>query len=227
MLSEQDEKVMVMHDGRNYIVQNGVYEVRASQTLSYEGTSFTITSATGGKLDGMSFPAVYIGATSNTTSTDSSLPKQVSEIASVDVSFSSNAGSVEGRFHALNVLWFNTSSRREDALPTAGIVEVWQYVQPEYLAPGTRIASAVTIGAVPGTYDVWDANCLNGLRCIFYLRTQPTANWSGDLRTFLDDALQRANGIEANWYLTRVYAGFDIQTGGVGLAARDVSLVVR
>ena len=226
VLTGMSDFASVEHAGRNYIVQNNVYGPGASQTLSYEGTSFTITSLAGDDPNGVAFPAVYIGSVYNRATTGSNLPKQVSAIQGIDLSFGSNAGSVAGTYHSLAALWLSAGSTPDSGFPSGGVLEVWFHVQTAHDPPGSVIAQAVAISGVAGTWDVWQGTCFDH-PCVFYVRKQSLKDFQGDLLPFLRDAVQRPNALASSAYVNSVFAGFDIQNGGVGLHASDVSALVR
>jgi hypothetical protein len=83
---------------------------------SYEGTSFTITSLSGADPSGVALPAGYIGSVYTLATSGSNLPKQVTAIEGIDVTFSSHAGAVSGTYHSRSVLWLSAGPRTR---PTA------------------------------------------------------------------------------------------------------------
>jgi cellulose 1,4-beta-cellobiosidase len=67
-----------------------------------------------------------------------------------------------------------------------------------------------------------------GKPCISYVRTQTVGTISFDLNAFIQDAVKRPEkAIQASWYLTNVFAGFEIWTGGMGLKTNEFSAVVQ
>jgi cellulose 1,4-beta-cellobiosidase len=49
------------------------------------------------------------------------------------------------------------------------------------------------------------------------VRTQATTSLKFDLNAFIQHAVGRGDAIQSSWYLTNVFAGFEIWSGGVGL----------
>ncbi|MBN2802888.1 MAG: hypothetical protein JXR91_07325, partial [Deltaproteobacteria bacterium] len=58
--------------------------------------------------------------------------------------------------------------------------------------------------------------------CISYVRQQSIYSMTFDLNAFIEDAVTNRDGtITDSMYLTNVYAGFEIWSGGVGLESTD------
>ena len=67
-----------------------------------------------------------------------------------------------------------------------------------------------------------------GHPCISYVRSQATTSISFDLNKFIQDAVKRPEKpIQSSWYLTNVFAGFEIWSGGTGLKTTDFSAIVQ
>jgi len=47
------------------------------------------------------------------------------------------------------------------------------------------------------------------------------------LNAFIQDALKRPVALEASWYLSHVFAGFEIWSGGVGLKTKAFYAIVE
>jgi hypothetical protein len=216
----------VTYQGRNYIVQNNVFNPDATQTIHYDSTSFSVTSVMGSADYGVSFPSVYIGSVYYRDTTNSNLPMQVSAIKGIDISFSHNAGSVAGTYNAFSAGWFSAGAQREAGAPSGGYLEVWYYASPDQRPPGSISEAGVSIAGVAGQWDVWQGTC-NDHPCIEYLRTQPITSFQGDLSPFFADAVKRSGALQSSWLLTGLFCGFEIHAGGVGLHADNVSMTVR
>ena len=69
----------------------------------------------------------------------------------------------------------------------------------------------------------------NNLPVISYVNEGPSVlDYSFDLKDFIDDALARnINGFNANLYLTDVFAGFEIWSGGAGLRVEEFTADVQ
>jgi hypothetical protein len=220
----------VTRDGQNYIVQNNVWGGTSNQAVSYDGTTFTVTQqngsnpTTGGPI---SYPSVFIGSNNGRSTAGDNLPKAVTALTTVPTSWTNNAGSVSGTYNAAYDVWFSTSSAGDSGSPSGGFLMVWYY-KPQGAQPiGSPKYTGVTISGASGSYDVWIG--MNGsVPCISYVRTQSIQSMSYDLNAFIEDAVHnRAGTIQSSWYLTNVYAGFEIWSGGAGLKTTAFSVVVN
>jgi hypothetical protein len=223
-----------------------------TQVLNYTGSSFTINSCSGsgGGANVVSFPSIYIGANGQIangtydTWSDSGLPKQISAMTSGTTSFTWSGGKSGGNYNAAYDIWFAKSSGTvsgsyNDAI--SGFIMIWLYKpsssQPIGSSGSTRPA---TIGGQ--AFHVWrggrNATATGtdgtGRPVISYVADSTVQNFSGNLKAFFDDAVANAaddmsKGTPAitqafanNWYLTDVFAGFEIWNGGdaVGLQGK-------
>jgi hypothetical protein len=233
MLSDRWGAAMVMRDGRSYFVQNNVWGDSSSQALSYEGTTFEITAQTGNNVpsgpDAMgpvSYPSVFIGSNNNRATQGSNLPKQVSALSSVKTGWSIDSGGAQGTWNAAYDVWFSTGAGGDPASPSGGYLMVW-YVKPGDAQPiGSVVQPGVSIAGVEGSWDVWLGQNL-GLPCISYVRTQAIQSMEFDLNAFILDAVERPGAIDRSWYLSNVFAGFEIWSGGVGLATTSFYAIVE
>jgi hypothetical protein len=201
-----------------------------SQPVSYNGTSFQITAQTGSNSTSggpVSYPSVFIGSNYNRSTEGSNLPKLVSTIASVQTMWSNNAGSIGGSYNAAYDVWFSTSAAGDASAPSGGYLMVWFYDPPDAQPIGGVVSSGVTIPGASGSWDVW-LGTNNGKPCISYVRTQPTGSLTFDLNNFIKDATAKyGQPIKSTWYLTNVFAGFEIWSGGVGLKTLDFTAIVN
>ena len=232
MLSGNFDWHTVTRDSKEYIVQNNVWGGGGSQTVSYNGTSFEVTSHMGSSPTTgapSSYPSVFIGSNNGHTTNGSGLPKQVSALGSVKTSWSHNGGpSIGGTYNAAYDVWFSTNAGGDSGAPSGGYLMVWLYKTANVQPLGNTIAqSGVTIPGVEGTWDVWVGQQM-GKPCISYVRTSMLGSINYDLNAFIQDAVKRPEkAIQASWYLTNVFAGFEIWTGGMGLKTHEFSAVVQ
>lgn len=224
MVTDQYGYTSVSRDNKGYIVQNNVWGAGAQQTLTVQGTSFEVTQQTGSNgTNGapVSYPSVFIGSNYDRTTLGSGLPKQVSALGKVDTSWSQNAGSQMGTYNASYDVWFSTSSGGDGQAPSGGYLMVWFYDPANAQPIGSAQYRDVSIPGVTGTWDVWIGPNA-GKPCISYVAKQPIASMTFDLNLFIQDAVKnRPNTIQASWYLSNVFAGFEIWSGGVGLKTSD------
>ena len=238
-------------DCKTYIINNNNWgqETSTYQALDYVGNSFTInvSSGSGGGANVVSFPSIYIGGNGNigvggayNTWTDSGLPKQISAIKSAKSTFQWSGGN-SGNYNAAYDIWFAKSP------PTAGgyndgvsgLLMIWTFKpgSSEPIGGGNPKRNATIDGKA---YTVWRGNRAAtaagtdgpGRPVISYVANSTNNNFSSDLKLFFDDAV--ANGaadmaagsgitqaFSNSWYLTDVFAGFEIWNGGDAKGLKD------
>ena len=220
---------------RQYYLQVNEWNSTAAQSMNYGGgnyyfkiteqdaTSPTNTGPTG-------FPSMFIGANSGHETAGSDMPKLVSSINSVPTTWNwtdngaTEAASSSNIYNATYDVWFSTKAAGEpgDSCPSGGFLMVWLH-KPTAAQPigGAPSYSGITINGIPGTWDVWigpNQGC--GVPCISYVRTDtnPAYSMSFDLNLFIKDAVNNhPNTITNVMYLTNIFTGFEIWSGGVGL----------
>src|SRR5690606_13858378 len=187
-----------------YVVSNNYSDPGGSQTISYDGASFTITQQTGSSPGAgvpVSHPQVYIGSAFNVASEDSGLPDQVGSISSIDASMTySSAGVLEGLYNALFELRFSTSAAGDSGAASGGYPQVWLH-DPAGVQPYGTMQGSVTLDGA--TYAVWVGTHETSRPVVTYVRSTNVTSATLDLNTFVYDARQRTV-INSTWYLTSV-----------------------
>jgi hypothetical protein len=238
-------------DCKKYIINNNNWgnEGTTYQSLSYTGNTFTdtVTSGSGGGANVVSFPSIYIGANGQigggtfNTWADSGLPMKISDMKSAKSTFQWSGGN-SGNYNAAYDIWFAktqpTAGGYNDAV--SGFIMIWNFKpgssQPIGDAGKTRPATIDGKG-----YHVWrggrNATATGtdgtGRPVISYVADSTNNNFSSDLKLFFDDAVKNAaddmsNGTPAitqafanSWYLTDVFAGFEIWNGSDAKGLKD------
>ncbi len=221
----------VMCGSKEYIVQNNEWGSTAGQTITYgPGANFQVTvqKGTGANNDPEGFPSVFTGANSNHNSGSSSmLPRAVSSIpkGSVMTSMTWADNGATGSYNATYDVWFSTGSGGDPtaAAPTGGYLMVWYHLPSGNQPIGTMIASTTIDGK---NWNVWyGLNSGNQKPCVSYVAQTSINSFSYSLGDFIQDAVTRGY-VQNSWYLTNVFAGFEIWSGGIGLAVTDFSVTV-
>lgn len=227
--------------GQEYFLQVNQWGVRSpAQLVTYGGDFFfkmteqpvmraTDTGPTG-------YPSLFIGANSRNMTAQSGLPKAVSALSTVPTTFNwKDSGTLDdttsNSYNVAYDVWFSTQAAGEpnSSGPSGGYLMVWLHDPPDAQPIGQVMDSghAVTIPGADGKWDVWIG--MNGTRpCISYVRTETTESLSFDLNAFIKDAVtSRPDTIQAGWYLTNVFVGFEIWRGGIGLEATNFCVKVN
>ena len=216
--------------GKDYVVQNNAWGSAAGQTITYgPGTKFKVTqqAGTGSGTNPASYPSVWTGANSGRSTTGSGLPRAVSAITagSIDTSWTWAQGGATGSFNAAYDVWFSTGSGGDPAAssPTGGFLMVWFHDPSANQPIGTMMTSATIAGK---TWNVW-YGMQGGTNkpCVSYVAPTSVASLNFKLGDFIRDAVTRGF-VQNSWYLTNVFAGFEIWSGGVGLETTDFAVTV-
>lgn len=237
-LTGDDEKVKVVSGGKSYMVFNNNWGPnRGSQSIDYVGNSFTVTQQTGGagpNSEPASYPSIYIGANgfqgangALTTSSDDNLPIMASSITSIQTTFSHNASGQDA--NATYDVWFAASAPTgEYSAAGSGYLMVWLYRPGGDRFPlGGQQGTASLAGR---TWDVWVGARGDGTNAqvVSYVAQSTIPSMTFDLNEFIQDAIANSRGgFSASWYLTDIFAGFEIWSGGTGLSVSDFSAVVQ
>jgi hypothetical protein len=228
-ITERYGRRNVIKGGRNYIIQNNVWgSETAMQTLSFSSTAFSITQQTGnnaGQAAPVSYPSTWIGANGGGMTEGSNLPKPVASLGPVMTTWSINA-SAPGSYNAAYDVWFSATAAGDDAstgAPSGGYLMVWFRDPPDAQPVGGNTNNNANLAGQ--SWQVWTGS-FNGRSVISYVATTPLSTLTFDLNTFIQDAVGR-NQVQTGWALTNVFAGFEVWSGGVGLATTDFSVVVN
>jgi hypothetical protein len=237
MITDKFGVAMVQRDGRNYVIQNNVWGDNTTQHIKFSGTSYEIVMQTGhnvssgqGAMGPVSYPSVFIGSNFDRATAGSNLPIQLSAIKSVKTAWSIDR-QASGTFNASYDVWFSAGPEGDKEAPSGGYLMVWYYKPGDAQPIGSILndGHGVTVAGVPGTWDVWlGPNTGNSNRpVISYVTTQPLNDLEFDLNAFIKDAVKRPGALQASWYLSNVFAGFEIWSGGVGLKTKAFYAIVE
>lgn len=235
----ENGSIAVTGSTKTYYTMTNWWHKFSGQTVKLNGLSMTVGNPQGASVpssDGnpMGFPTIFIGSYQGHTTVGSNLPKQVSAIKSVPTIFSTNASTLDtSNMNATYDVWFTATSATlgtASSSPGKGgaYLMVWLY-KPSARQPrgGTGQATgaapnfpAQTVAGMPGTWDVW-VDSSTDPPCISYVSSTPLDALSFDLDNFIEDAVTQNYGITTSMYLSLVFAGFEIWSGGDGLQTKQ------
>jgi hypothetical protein len=222
---------------KDYIVQNNAWGSTAGQTITFgPGTKMKVTvqneSRTGNTMPA-GYPSIFTGAYNGRSTTGSGLPRAISQIAagSLQTSFTWATNGATGSYNAAYDVWFSTGSGGDPSAsaPSGGFLMVWFNDSPQNQPIGAAVPNgSVVIGGKQ--FSIWYG--MNGSRpCVSYVAQQDFFTWSFSLGDFIQDAITRncsgtTKCVNPSWFLTNVFAGFEIWNGGVGLEVKDFGVTV-
>lgn len=228
-------------DCKQYVVQNNNWgnKTGSTQVIDFVGNSFTVKSSSGNSTGGgvpASFPSLFVGANGDiaggtySTWANTGLPKLNSAIASANTTFTWSGGTSGGDYNSCYDIWFSknapTAGTYEDAI--SGFLMVWLY-KPSSRSPIGSIKRTATIGGT--TFDVWIGprgttsvgTDDSGRPVITYVAKSTLSTITFDMKALINDAVTNAaadktaggtsQAFSNSWYLTDVFAGFEIWSG--------------
>ncbi len=223
---------LATREGRNYIIQNNVWTGTATQqSLRVNGMTFEVIAQNNPSAGStpVSFPSVFIGNNFGRNPSGDNLPKQVSALTEVPTAWRWSGGG-DGDFNAAYDVWFSTTAAGDPEGPSGGYLMVW-YRRPGNRSPlGSEIPNQTfTVGG--RQWKVWTCGgCWLGKPAISYIPASgQIQEYTFDLNDFIKHAQTSAVGsiVKPNWYLTNIFAGFEIWSGGVGPKSEDFCAIVR
>ena len=241
----ENGSIAVTGSTKTYYTMTNWWHKFSGQTVKLNGLSMTVGNPQGASVpssDGnpMGFPTIFIGSYQGHATVGSNLPKQVSAVKSVPTIFSTNASTLDtSNMNATYDVWFTATSATlgtTSSNPGKGgaYLMVWLY-KPSARQPrgGTGQATgaapnfpAQTVAGMPGTWDVW-VDSSTDPPCISYVSSTPLDALSFDLNNFIEDAVTQNYGITTSMYLSLVFAGFEIWSGGDGLQTKQFCAAVN
>ena len=225
-----------VNSNQSYIVQNNAWNPTSgmAHALSYLGRSFEITQQTGSRQTNdapVSFPSLFIGANNQRATQNSNLPKRVGDIRSVATGWSWS-GSPGGEYNVAYDVWFSSSSSGDQGASTRSFLMVWFHKtgapQPE--SDTTPYGPFGVARIASQDWDVWYGRNVEGRPVISYVARSSVNSLEFDLNHFILHA-KGSQGRPAEFtndlYLTNIFAGFEVWSGGQGLKTTNFCAVVN
>jgi hypothetical protein len=215
--TDRYRKADVTRNGDNYfLMANGWGPNFGSQSISWNGTSFTVESMTGtqgANYEPASYPTVFCGEYSDSRSRACGLPAALDSLTSLRTGWSWRANGNNGQYNAAYDIWMGRSAERSSF---SGYLMVW-YREPAGQQPAGRITEhrAITVANVEGTWDIWTGE-VGGRPIINWVRAegQDTPSMEFDVLDFVDDAEARGLPVPGTHVLS-VAVGFEIWNGPI------------
>jgi len=204
----------VTRSGINYkFIANGWGSNWQSQNMTWNGSSFTVTSLAGTQGTDFSpagYPSMFCGRYSSTLSGACGLPAAISSLKSLKTGFRWKANGNTGQYNAAFDIWLST-----DGSAISSYLMVWLRDPPGQQPAGSVAAASATVTGVPGTWNIWKG-IVNSLPIVSYVRAEgnDSSELEFDVLDVQKDALQRGYTLPGSTVLS-VATGFEIWNGPV------------
>lgn len=209
-------------------LRNGLYNFQmnehhssAKECATIHGVGFTITSADFANATNgapAAYTSIYRGCHWGACTASNPFPIQESNLASATTSVKLTQPSGYNNDAAYDI-WFNQTPTTAGQ-PNGTEVMIWLNHQGAIQPFGARAATAEIDGA---QYEVWTGK-QSSWKIVSYVASQPVKSARNiDLLPFFADAVSRGS-LALSWWLVDVEFGFEIWTGGKGLAMSDFSV---
>ena len=203
-----------------YNFQMNEFNSSTTECATTNGVGFNITTANfNNATNGApgAYTSLYRGCHWGTCTSSNPFPIQESNIASAATSVALTQPSGYNN-DAVYDIWFNQTSTTSGQ-PNGAEVMIWLNHQGS-IQPFGSPTGAVTIDGAQ--YEVWTGN--QSWKIVSYVATSPVTSVSNlNLLPFFEDAVSRGS-LDPTWWLIDVEFGFEIWTGGQGLAASNFSV---
>jgi hypothetical protein len=214
--------VPVTNSAKRYVMSANWWGAYAGQVENVTGIGFMIPAqnAQSASSAPLGFPQLYIGSVGGRdASAGANLPRLVSAVASAPVVFQSNMTSTLGT-NIADVIeaWFTPTTAPGNYTPGAGgaILRLWLH-KPEARQPVGALVATVTIAG--GSWNVWLDK--TNPPAVTYVSSSPLSGITTDLKPFIAHAVSSAYGVTSTQYLSAIMGGFEIWSGGSGLALKQ------
>jgi hypothetical protein len=222
---QQYEGADVTRNGVNYrFMANGWGDNFESQTVSWNGTAFTVESMSGTvgpNWQPASYPTVFCGQYSNAVSGECGLPAEIAALRSLRTGWWWDPHENSGEYNAAYDIWLANNGS------FSGYFMVW-YRNPPGQSPAGSSVGATQVEGIPGYWTIY-SGFVNNSPIINYVRSQgeDTHAMEFDVLTFFEDA--RSRGLEIpGTHILSVAVGFEIWNGPVtNLESKDFYVEVE
>jgi hypothetical protein len=229
MSSDRYYKSAVTRNGKNYyFMANGWGPGFQSQSVSFNGTSFTVTSMQGSqgpRYEPASYPTVFCGVYSDSRSGECGLPKALSDIQSLRTGWRWKPNGNSGQYNVAYDVWLGNGTTVQTH---SSFLMVWLRDPPGQQPAGMRRQMGITVANVPGSWDIW-AGTVGGKPCISYVKGegQDLLELEFDVMDFVRDVSKHGIQLPGSHVLS-VAVGFEIWNGPItNLVSEDFYVDVR
>ena len=203
-----------------YVYQQNEWNSNQLQCATVSGVGFTLTTAnfslpTNGAP--ATYPSIFKGCHWGRCTGSNPFPIKDSSIASLTTSVAITQPAGYNNNAAYDI-WFNKTSSTSGQ-PDGAEIMIWVNHQGTPQPFGSKVATSIIGGVM---YDVW-TGAQSGWNIISYVAQTPVTSARLNLVPFLGDAVARGS-LNSSWWLIDVEFGFEVWSGGAGLAVSDFSV---
>lgn len=216
------------NDVNYYFMANGWGPGYESQTVSWNGTSFTVDSMQGKRGDNYepaTYPTVFCGVYSDSRSGECGLPKAIASIQSLRTGWRWTANGNASSYNAAYDIWL---SNTDGIAGHSAFLMVWLR-DPQGAQPAGSIKfTSAEVDHAPGPWNIW-VGTVGGKPCISYARAEgeDSPALEIDVMDFVRDAGKRQITLPGSTILS-VAVGFEIWSGPVqNLQSNDFYVQVQ
>jgi glycosyl hydrolase family 12/cellulose binding protein with CBM2 domain/fibronectin type III domain protein len=207
--------------GGQYVFQNDEWNSNTQQCATVSGAGFTLTAAnfnlpTNGAP--ATYPSLYRGCHWGNCTSSNPFPIEESNIASAATSVSITQPTGYNNDASYDI-WFNQTSTTSGQ-PNGTEIMIWINHEGSPQPFGSEVATANIDGT---SWEVWTGR-QSSWNIVSYVRETPVTSVTNlNLLPFFSDSVSRGS-LQPSWWLIDVEYGFEIWTGGRGLAASNFSV---
>lgn len=207
-------------DGGVYNFQMDEWNSSQQECATINGVGFTITTAdfalaTNGAP--ATYTSVYRGCHWGTCTSSNPFPIEENNIASASSSVTITQPSGYNNDSAYDI-WFNQTSTTSGQ-PNGTEVMIWINHQGSIQPFGSNVGNVTIDGT---SWAVWTGR-QSSWNIVSYVENSPVTSANLNLLPFFSDAVSRGS-LQSTWWLIDVEYGFEIWTGGQGLAVSNFSV---
>ncbi|MGA2352671.1 MAG: cellulose binding domain-containing protein [Terracidiphilus sp.] len=208
-------------DSSEYIYQNNEWNSTLEQCATVSGVGFTLTTADFDlATDGApaTYPSIFRGCHWGDCTTSNPFPIEYSNLASASTSVTITQPSGYNNDAAYDI-WFNQTSTTTGQ-PNGTEIMIWINHQGTPQPAGSDVATVTIDGA---NYQVWTGK-ESSWNIVSYVAVTPVTSVTNlNLLPFFADAVSRGS-LQTTWWLIDVEYGFEVWSGGEGLAMSGYSV---
>jgi len=211
--TDQYAEADVFRNGVGYkFIANGWGSNWQSHSMSWKGSSFTVTSLAGTQGSNYApagYPSMFCGLYSKKQSEACGLPATIGSLQSLKSGWRWKANGNDGQYNAAYDIWLGANGTLQSYLM------VWLRDPPAQQPAGSAAVVAGTVAGLPGKWNIWKGT-VNGLPIVNYVQPEGAdlSELEFDVLYVQKDAIQRGYTLTGSSVLA-VAVGFEVWNGPI------------